>query len=204
MAAFCFSGASSTGKSTLAQAFANARNLEYRPFTTTKVIAEAGFKLQDITTLEQRVAMQEVIINHAEKFFDTKHLFVTDRSPFDFIGYLLSDVNNVPITRELDKKIEALTDKCLKILNKFVWTVVVIYPSLPYEQREDRPYPNRSYQLHHHHIVWGLANDPRVEPRTMMIPPHVTDLQMRLDAISYQYDMIMKAYVDVSAMHSLN
>lgn len=182
--AYALSGAHGSGKSTLAEAFSAHTGLEYRPFKTSTIMAKAGWTLDRVKTLEDRVAVQEVIINGAETFFkDNRTLYVTDRSPLDFAAYLLADARNEPITPELDARVEGLILRCIEMCNAHFAGIVILYHDIPYVEREDRPHVNRSYQEHHHTLLSGLAGHPNLATPVFYIRRGITPLEMRIAAM---------------------
>ncbi len=89
-------GSHRTGKTTLAQMFAEEYDLDFVVTTTSEVFAEHGLKPSSPMDFTTRLWIQDKIISAAEKIWsgcDTP--FITDRTPLDMLAYTLGDIQGI-------------------------------------------------------------------------------------------------------------
>lgn len=180
--AVSFTGPHRSGKSTLAAAFAPVAGLAYRPFPTAQIVERAGLALNRVETLAQRINFQEAILMGAIKFFRASGDFVTDRSPLDLAAYMLADVRNEPISESDDLRIQAFVRACVNLANETISQGFVLQPVLPYVAEPGKPHANRSYQLHHLHTLWGLAQGENVSAKFVMVAADVVSVEDRVSS----------------------
>ena len=101
-------GAHRTGKTTLAKAFSNYSGMPFVQTGASHVFADMGLDPKVDYPLEVRLDIQKRILESFEKqcsSVKTKH-FITDRTPIDFMAYMMADIQRENVRGQLEKDIE--------------------------------------------------------------------------------------------------
>lgn len=158
---FGISGAHRTGKSTLAKAVAEELGIDYIPTSIGEVAQRYGFDPVAPMTLHQRVALQmHLLEDHLELIDGLKGPAILDRTPIDFVGYLLAEFHMQSHLLCDDKHLEAAhryVDLCLKATRTRYDFLFVTCPLPDYKEEPGKPAMNLAYQWHHHMLVMGAT-----------------------------------------------
>lgn len=91
---FALAGAHRSGKTTLAKALADKNGWEFVETNVSQVIKDSGVDVKADMPFAQRLDVQNAILHSMDVQFALRRgkTFVADRSPFDVVGYTLSEV----------------------------------------------------------------------------------------------------------------
>jgi predicted ATPase len=177
---FGFSGASRTGKTTLAKLVADRMKIHYHDASVTKIMREFGIDPVSDVPLFQRLEAQELLLT---KFMDAikaaPRPAVCDRTPLDMIGYMLGEVtmHNLPV--ELHDRVQSYVDRCITETERHFDMVVAVRPLPHYKADPTKPPPNRAYQSAVQFLIEGACmNTDNLHSACMTF----TDLEERADA----------------------
>lgn len=183
-------GAHRTGKSTLARAFAEREGIPFVQTSISAVYQAAGLHPADECSIEQRIAIQETILETLCKQYvqarKLSSLFIADRTPIDIASYMLADVGRQATAenRELGDLLTDYTDRCLKLAGEHFAVVVQVQPGLPLQAAELKGAMCPAYIEHLNTVQIGLMADERSRVRSYAIPRSVTDLDARVGALT--------------------
>src|SRR5258706_15719526 len=92
-------GSNRVGKTTLAKAFAEEAGVKYVPTSASGTFERLGYSPKVDLPFAERLMIQQEILKDCNALYEKSGVrFITDRTPIDFLGYLLADVQreNVP------------------------------------------------------------------------------------------------------------
>lgn len=177
---FGLSGASGTGKSTLAKLVSERTKIPFVPASITSLAAAAGYKAVGKLSLRDRLDMQEkMLLSYWEIIRNIEGHAILDRTPIDMIGYMMAELH-MHSYKGLDQteieRVEKFTHRC-KLSAAAYFDHVFATGMLPdYEVAETRPADNRAYQHHVQLIIYGaLTESSRIKHSIFLS----TDLEER-------------------------
>ncbi len=132
MAGYGIAGAHRSGKTTLARAVALTRGIEYLDANVSKVITDLGYSPKQELPFEERLKVQNAILESLRfkyAMMGDKD-FITDRTPFDVLGYTFSEVSRTTLTPELTKAFAAHVALAIRITMDHLHGVMLIRPIL--------------------------------------------------------------------------
>jgi hypothetical protein len=177
---FGFAGCHRSGKTTLAKLVAEDLKMNYFDASTTRVMREAGINAVGDVPIEQRMDAQEFLL---KRFLQNLTLaprpIITDRTPLDMIGYMLSEVTMHNTSPELGKRINNYVNTCLTATLNYFDTIIVIGPLAHYAADPTKPPPNLAYQRNVQFLIEGAA--AQVEACMYIERLEETDLAKRRD-----------------------
>lgn len=176
-----FTGASRTGKSTLARLCAENLGFTYHEMKTAEIMAGGGFENVGNLPIEQRIAAQEFYLDRYEEIIKgLPRPVLVDRTPLDLIGYLLAEVGMHATTPEQGERIRAYAERALTMANRNFGIIFIPVPLGTYQVADGKAPANSAYQWHTHWIMEGAAQMLR-GPTLVRIS--ATDLQTRVDGV---------------------
>lgn len=181
-------GAHRVGKTTLARELQSNCDAHFSPFSASAVIAKHNLDARTIATLEQRITVQEDILEHYVdylKITKTQHeRVVVDRTPLDFIAYLYGDIGSVScseITENIQERITDYRDKCLHLAGAEFSLLLHVQPGIAIVEDSKSAAPQRNYIDHLDLIFHGLARYmQQVQTPYVCIPKACCDLKQRV------------------------
>ncbi|MGV1754768.1 AAA family ATPase [Agrobacterium sp. CG674] len=189
-------GSSGTGKTTLAKAVAESLGITYIPTSITESANRHGFNPVGFLSIQDRLKMQwHLLQDHIELITATPGPCITDRTPIDFIGYMLCELDmqsHMRISAKDIQEIESYKDRCLKDVVRFYDHIFVATQLDDYEVANTRPADNRAYQSHSQLVMEGAIYSLTGQVNFSVMRPqdrdvretHVHDtIVKRLDAI---------------------
>lgn len=185
MSGIGLSGSHGSGKSTLAKACHEAFGINFVQSNASQVIFGEGFNPAADYDFQTRLHLQELVLASAIESYEAnkKSVFITDRTPLDFMAYLLSDVNRNNVSPELAERLANYQKLCFDAINKYFNVVVVVQPGIELVHREGKGSPNAAYVEHFNTLVCGLAVNSSMQVQHTLIPRHVVDLDRRVRAV---------------------
>ena len=194
---FGLSGPSGTGKTTLATAISEQMGIELYLTNTTAILAEHGINPVGINSVEGRLTLQELLLeNHFAVTQKLPRPFISDRTPLDYIAYMLAEVAMHGTDAALGARIDAYVDRALFVADN-TYQSIFICSALPvYEHDPKRPPFNLAYQRHFQMIVEGALGRTQIENRIQL---RTTDHAERL---RFTFEHIIEAAKEISAARS--
>lgn len=182
-------GAERSGKSTLARAFAKARDYTFLPSPMARVYEELGLPVGQLGLgFEDRMRVQEKALDyHVQAIRDAiGQLWISDRSSLDMAAYTLLDAAQGD---DYDHdRVAAYIDRCFRVASTHYGVIVLVQPGIPYVVEAGKPPANVSRQDAFNLMLWGMAQDNRLDCRSGFLKRDVLALQERLDCLGYLVD----------------
>lgn len=178
-------GAHRTGKTTLANALAAETGCRFIPGDLSRIFFELGLCPSDTLSPEQRMTVQELMLEHLERRLDGRQNFITDRTPIDMIGYLFADLQQSDFQGDIAKRAHAYVKRCYELANKHFDLIVRVAPGIQVVPGALKGSLNETYIMGLHHGITGALFDSGCN--FYMLPAHVTKLDERVRVLkSYQ------------------
>jgi hypothetical protein len=180
------SGAQRVGKSTLAQVWSERTG---KPFVATS--ASATFKRLGLDPrldydFATRLAVQVQILNDCVKAYrDAGADFITDRTPLDFMAYLLADVQRQNVRGVEEAALMTYMNDCYHVLNAYFPVVLIVQPGIPLIEEEGKAPANPPHMEHINSLLLGLAVDERFHGAHYFVPRKYLDIEQRLQCVDW-------------------
>lgn len=183
-------GAHRSGKTTLAKEVS--KNLDV-PFIETKVsgiFEELGLDVKGDLSFDERLLVQDAMLIKCNKFWAAHNKFITDRTPLDFIAYMLADISpKTVLTKDQDNAVSKYFMHCMNSLN-INFDGIVFVPMLfnigltEEEGKAGTSYWNRKHvdSIIRYYMVSQLVHRPVFE-----IEREVQDLEERIEKVTHIY-----------------
>lgn len=179
------SGASGVGKTTVGDLIADSLDITFLKTSVTEGAKRHGYNAVGDLSLNDRIDLQEKLLaDHIKLIELTKRPAILDRTPIDFIGYMLAEIymnsHNV-LTPEQIHRVSAYVLRCIKVAKRLYDVIFHLAPLPFYEHSETRPAENSAYQKHCDLIMRGVLSE-NYDGITHVIL-NTTDLDERHNAI---------------------
>lgn len=179
-------GSHRSGKTTLARAYAAKEKVAYVEVRASDVFKDMGLDPAATYDFGTRLSVQEEILRRFDKAY-AKHTAglgaVTDRTPIDLIAYTLADATGNAVGEEHQARLKKYIQDCLDVTNKRFSAVILIQPGIPLVHEEGKAALNEAYIEHLNSLMLGLLVDERVKVPHFYLKRHMTDLDVRLQAL---------------------
>ncbi len=179
-------GAHRTGKSTLAQEFADRYDCDFLETSVSSVFEEMGLDPAVTYDFATRLKVQRAILKHLDRVYGQAEddlNTVTDRTPLDLLLYTYADVQNDNLTDEDAAALEQYTLDCIEVLNRRFNMVMIVQPGIKLVPAPGKASLNTAYIEHLNMLALGLMSDERIKIRVAYIPREMTDLDERCEAM---------------------
>ena len=175
-------GSHRTGKTTLAVAIAQKKNIVFVKTDTSAVFKQQGLHPAAPMDFNTRLWIQNHIIEAAVQIWQSEPGdFITDRTPLDFMAYTFADIQGAT---EVD--FAALTtylNRCVTVTNQLFNLLVVLQPAIPLVYEPGKAALNPAYMEHLNRIIQGLCHHDELTCPTMIIKKDIIRLEERVAAI---------------------
>ena len=201
MSGIGLTGSHGSGKTTLAQAFSETFDVTFLKSNASQVIIDAGYNPSLGYNFATRLKLQKLILASAVKSYEDNgsNTFVSDRTPLDFLAYLLSDVGRNTVNDELYLELADFSSRCYQALNKYFNVVVVVQPGVELVEREGKGSANSAYVEHFNTLICGLAVSSEMVIQHTFIPRQCTDLNRRVAAVEQSVKIAFNSFERVAA-----
>lgn len=198
-------GSHRVGKSTLAQAFAQAANITFVRTGTTQVFEMLGKDPKASYPVEERLAIQEAILVALELQYThaatQTRVFVADRCPLDLAAYMISDVQRDTLAdnRVVAAMVNDYVRRCIESTNRWFATVLLVQPGIALVEASGKAPACPAYVEHLNLTLSGLLVDERLGVRHYLIPRRFVSLGQRVEcmrnAVSFAIEATEKLHV---------
>lgn len=175
---FGLTGAHRSGKSTLAKLVAEKKGIPYLDISATRLMKEAGFDPvapMDIDRrIEAQVASMKVLRQHLA---DAPRPFISDRTPLDFVAYMLGEISMHKLGRDHDSAVVKYVNDGVELTNSTFAMLMITRPLPQYDAQPGKPPPMIAYQFHIQTIIEGLTAMCAVDTFALL----TSDLGERVD-----------------------
>jgi predicted ATPase len=184
-------GAQRTGKTTLAQAFAQKHNIPFVKTETSSVFKALELDPKVEYPIEIRTSIQDVILQTMERQYlyaqKQASLFIADRTPIDMAAYMLADIQRSTLAGnpELAKFILEYVGRCIDATNRYFSVVCVIQPGIQLVEAEGKAPACPAFMEHFNAIALGLMVDERLNSRHFLLPRRYVLLEQRIKALEH-------------------
>lgn len=150
-----FSGASRTGKTTLAKAVAEKLGFHFYETNVSGSMKALGYDMVSNMPFEKRLEAQEALLHHhLNTLNELPRPFIADRTPIDFIGYMAAEIG-MHEHAELGERVRSYIERCMKAAAMTYQAIIVCTPLPNYSQEDGKPPLNLGYQDHSQLIISG-------------------------------------------------
>lgn len=183
-------GANGTGKSTLAQAFAQEQDIPFVATSASEVFRKLDLDPAADYPLDIRLAVQEAILSTFEAQYAAatklSPLWIADRTPIDLASYMIADVQRRSLVEEpeLAAKVNDYVARCLKSASRHFSVIMLVQPGIKVEMNREGKAPScAAYMEHLNSIQLGLLCDERSSIRRYSLPRSIITPQGRMQAL---------------------
>ncbi len=194
------SGANGTGKSTLAQAFAEREGIPYVATSASEVFKRMGLDPKAEYPMELRLVIQEMILGAFETQYAAaqklSNLWISDRTPIDLASYLLADVQRAGLMErpEMAAAVNDYVKRCFGVASRFFSVIILVQPGIQVPVIRDGKAPScPAYMEHLNAIQLGLLCDERNMTRRFSIPRRVVTLDDRIASVNNAIEAVVEA-----------
>lgn len=178
-------GGHRTGKTTLASAIAQQKNIPFVKTDTSAVFRKFGLDPAESMDFRTRIEIQHRILEAAIAVWERESSFVSDRTPIDMMAYTIGDIQG---KTEVDfSKLEDYLNLCFKATNKFFAKLVIVQPGIPLVYEVGKAALNLAYIEHINILVLGLCGglcaDRRLKSTVMCLDRQITNHEERIRTI---------------------
>jgi energy-coupling factor transporter ATP-binding protein EcfA2 len=193
------SGASGTGKSTLAKALAEKMHIHYLDASTTRLMAEFSFNpVGDGHSLDERITAQEYLLGAFVRMLrHAPRPFVCDRTPIDMAAYMLGEITMRNSTLAQGERVRKYVGDCMEALFHNFDAVLTVRPLGTYEAASTRPPRNPAYQWKIQYLIDGLIANIDEQDYTSIGAIIVKPLDERIEAASLFFGAQMKELMEL-------
>lgn len=193
------SGAHRTGKSTLAQAFAQAQGIPFVATSASEVFQRMGLDPKVDYPVTLRYAIQEMILAAFEAQYTAasklSRMFIADRTPLDLASYMLADIQRATL-HEQETQAEAVVDyvtRCMKAASQHFSMIVLVQPGIKPVEAEGKAPACPAYMEHLNLLMLGMMADARFIVPAYKMPRTTIDLDERLFALHESVKSVIEA-----------
>lgn len=184
------SGAHRTGKTTLAQAFAQQKDIPFVRTSATEVFKMLGLDPSKEYPIEERIAIQEAILAAFEaQYADATRrtpLWISDRTPIDLASYMLADIQRETVARQpaLGELVADYKLRCIESANRWFSVIVLVQPGIATRDEVGKALACPAFMEHLNDLQHGLMKDERAAFKNFYIPRQYTALDDRIACVS--------------------
>ena len=179
-------GGHRTGKTTLAREYAKKNKIEFVETSVSAIMRDLGVDPGQPMAFATRLDVQEAVLARADALFERYVCAetITDRTPIDFIAYLMADLHGQPEVGEAEEtRIKRYVDACYDMLNRRFGVIMLVQPGIPLVYEPGKAALSPSYIEHLNTLMLGLMADGRCQISRYHLGRHILDIKQRLAAL---------------------
>lgn len=184
------SGSHRVGKSTLCKFIAdnkdigdNHQDIHFIPTNVNKVWQKYKLSPGECPSFNLISAVHQRILSQCEILWEGQNNFITDRTPLDFMAYLLSNIDFV--TYVFHSNLKVFMDSCLNSIKENLDVIFILQPGIKYV-RKDSMYDAENampYMKHIDLLIKGLVSEYKIGIPVVMIGKETLVLKERADEL---------------------
>jgi hypothetical protein len=176
---FGLCGGHRTGKTTLAQAIADQKNIPFVKTDTSAVFRKFGLDPALPMDFSTRLHIQHKALEAAIAVWEQEpNYFISDRTPIDMMAYTIGDIQGK--TEVNFRELEDYLNLCFEVTNQFFAKLAIVQPGIPLVYEVGKAALNQGYIEHINILVMGLCRDRRLKLKTLCLDRQTTDLNDRI------------------------
>jgi len=111
-------------------------------------------------------------------------LFITDRSPVDFMAHVLADIHVEGLDEFRTKVVMDYIERCYQVTNLYFQSLILVQPGIKFEERKARP-SNPAHLEHLNLLMIGIISDPdgKLHPAKHFLKKSMLDLNRRVETV---------------------
>lgn len=179
-----FTGSHRTGKSTLAKLMAERTGIIYNDASVSAIFARLGYDPSKDYDLKTRLVIQNAILDHSNAVWDSfEGMFITDRTPIDFMAYMIASAHQEEITSELDAEVQTYLSRCMDSANKYFGMIFEVLPAIPIVADSGKASITKTYVDHIAYLISGITTTCEFNPRILfpLITKDMVSVEDRMD-----------------------
>ena len=180
-----FCGAHRVGKTTLAKRVAEEMGFSFLDGSCSGLFERLGMVASQPLNFKDRLMVQTEILDRYLERVTGQTNFVTDRTPFDYVGYTLAELNALAVMGENQPAIEAAVEgylaACKSALNATLDLAFFVSPGIPLVAAEGKGAHSKPYIQHVSYLIEAYTHDINAHRfgGTMHVPQSYIDLDVR-------------------------
>lgn len=208
------SGASCSGKTTLAKKLSKKLGIPFIPTSITEMAAEAGLPspVADLD-LGDRVKLQVGLLKAFERFLgkiDTP--CIIDRTPADLFAYTFAEIgmhsikntmNWSDVLGDCNKTLVNYRNSCIKMVNTYNPFIIFLSYLPNYKTDSKRPPVGEAYQIHCEALIKGFLTEVSPKVKRMGVYTHSAKDRLSLIYSEICYNMAQQR-LEVARLRQLN
>ena len=138
-------GAHRTGKTTLATSYCNEESAFGRHFLPSKasqIFRKMKLDPKQKMSFDIRMDLQERILRAHTKDYEQatsmEAVYITDRTPLDFLAYTIADMNSAEITNAQNDRLTEYFKKCIEVTTRHFDLLVLLQPSIALKDEDGK------------------------------------------------------------------
>jgi len=194
-------GAQRTGKTTLAIECGKVFEIPVIETSISKVFIDMGYDPKVKYNFETRLHIQWNILETLLAQYNSadRGAFITDRTPLDFVAYLMADMGRDTLNPALEREFMNYMAACFEVLNSYFSVVVVVQPGIKVVESKGKAAGSPAHMEHVNTIITGLAINQEINIQHTYIPRHITDLSQRVRCIEESLKIAYKSFEHFAA-----
>lgn len=180
-----FCGAHRTGKTTLAKAIAEIYGYDFINSSASGVYARFGFVPNQSLSIQERYSVQCSLLGDYLERISGRDNFVTDRTPFDYIGYMLSELNTEAFLGDncmTDAKLDKYLAACQSAASKTLDLAFFVEPAIPVVAADGKGNLSKHFINNvSTHIQNAVFNRPVSSDGLRLVVPIMKDIGTRIE-----------------------
>ncbi|MBE0468078.1 MAG: hypothetical protein IBX55_01045 [Methyloprofundus sp.] len=186
-----FSGAHRTGKTTTAVSVSKelGEGFQFIETNISSVLAKYGLDPKKEMSFSERLFIQDAILSKAvltyEKYSslseESGRFFIFDRTPVDYLAYLLADVPSTGLSSEDEARLERFSGRCTELMNQYFLKIIFFQQGIEASNESGKAVISFGYQSLLDFIMKGVLLDERVLVDSNIIPQNLTRFDLRVE-----------------------
>lgn len=189
-----FAGAHRTGKSTMARSLSlnfmpqDGIIYEFVPAHVSKapVWAECHMTPSEQLTFAERVVLQQGILDHMKTIYQQAPAYaVYDRTPIDFVGYLMANVDTT-CSNLFTSQVERFIGDCIRLTMQANDKIIIIQPAIKAEEdagKTGKTFLSKPYQMAVNNHIIATCVKYLSQDKYLIVPDHIVETDARLEFI---------------------